>query len=256
MFNKLIYFDEGSAIDYLYIKHGGQINHLKEKKEETDEKTVLDAQGQMGFGTGILSNLMPFLKANLEVKGGVEYNKIGESIIRTFVTNTILSDFTNEPDLENSFIKLEGYKLKAYPNSFSYIKMYSPYFSMFKIETLNDMPIIFQKIDEALEKGRGYYELIAEDSEGTKILKFNLKAFRNNYSLVDLTKMDLTYFAVKVGKMNVHDLDPKNEFNVTPNFGSNDIADIIHEEDNIGLDSTSDNNLLDVYDVILAGIQQ
>jgi hypothetical protein len=31
MFNKLIYFDEGSAIDYLYIKHGGHKIDLEEK---------------------------------------------------------------------------------------------------------------------------------------------------------------------------------------------------------------------------------
>jgi hypothetical protein len=128
---------------------------------------------------------------------------------------------------------------------------------MFEKEILENKPIILEKIDEALEKGRGYYELKAQKSNEILVLRFNLKAFRNNYSLLDITKMDLLYFAVKVGKMNISDLDAENEFKIKNNLGSDELADRINQNscDVIGLYADS-NDIVDVYDVVLAGIQQ
>ncbi|WFN37906.1 DUF6414 family protein [Methanomicrobium antiquum] len=78
--------------------------------------------------------------------------------MKKYISNTILSDFTRDAELGGSFEKIKDYKLKAYPESIAYLKMYTPYFGMLKIE---DTPVNLEKIDEILEKVRGYYELVA-----------------------------------------------------------------------------------------------
>ena len=47
---------------------------------------------------------------------------------------------------------------------------------------------------------RGYYDMLLKtEKERKSVLRFNLQAFKNNYNLVDLSKMKLTYFGIKVG---------------------------------------------------------
>lgn len=67
-------------------------------------------------------------------------------------------------------------------------------------------------MDSAIEKGKGYFEMIAIVSEQKIILRFNLRSFRNSYSLADLVKMNLTYHAIKVGQMPVEKLTIDSEF--------------------------------------------
>lgn len=55
------------------------------------------------------------------------------------------------------------------------------------------MKIDITKIEEAIEKGRGYYEFVATIDGKDVILRFNRSAFRNSYTMSDLPKMQLTY---------------------------------------------------------------
>jgi hypothetical protein len=110
---------------------------------------------------------------------------------------------------------------------------------------LNNIDI--SKLDEAFTSGKGYYELIAENTtEGILkkyIFRFNIVSFRNNYSIADLSKMDLNYYAVKVGKSEEEMLDISKEFNFEQKSISS-AFDIVEDQNN--------SNMLDVYDVILA----
>lgn len=77
------------------------------------------------------------------------------------------------------------------------------------------------------------------------IFRFNIVSFRNNYSIADLSKMDLNYYAVKVGKSEEEMLDISKEFS----FEQKSISfafDI--------MEGQSNGNALDVFDVILAGV--
>ena len=67
-------------------------------------------------------------------------------------------------------------------------------------------------MDEALDSGRGYYELMADCAEETVVLRFNIKAFRNNYFISDLVKMNLDYHAVEVGTVSIDSLTMQSEF--------------------------------------------
>ena len=63
------------------------------------------------------------------------------------------------------------------------------------------MKIDITKIEEAIEKGRGYYEFVATVDGKEVIFRFNRSAFRNSYTMSDLPKMQLTYYAIHVGKL-------------------------------------------------------
>jgi len=249
---KIVYFDEGSAIDYLDITDGG----LKKNSEEANisKTTELTASVSGSVGTGlIIKALGPFLKLKADGEAGAGISRIGESFVRTIISNTVLSDYLEHAEEDPSIKKIEGYKIEAFPESISFIKMYTPYFSMLKMD---NEAVNISKIDEVLEKGKGYYELIADNgSDSDKIvLRFNFKAFRNNYSLVDLTKMELRIYAIEVGKMNIVDLNIKKEFPSIGSSGSCIVEDIISSSNTTSASSKEENNDSKVYDVILAGV--
>ena len=100
-------------------------------------------------------------------------------------------------------------------------------------------------MDNVFEDGKGHYEMIADDGKNKVVLRFNINSFRNNYTLSDLTKMDLTYYGVLVGETEEYLLDISNELNP-----SDDIPNNIKELENKNNSKTK----LKVYDVILAGI--
>jgi len=249
---KIVYFDEGSAIDYLDITNGGLM--ASSSQNQTTNSSNIEGSVDGSLGTGILFKaLSPFLNIEASSEASANISRLGESFVKTVISNTVLSDFINVVQQDKSIKIIEGCSVKAYPDSISYLKMYTPYFSMVNMD---DQAINFSKVDEVLEKGKGYYELIANDNLGKdiKILRFNIKAFRNNYSLVDLTKMDLKFYAIEVGKMKIIDLDPKNEFNF---MGGGDIINIDEFVTSPGSNhdiSDPENNDLIVYDVILAGV--
>lgn len=118
-----------------------------------------------------------------------------------------------------------------------------------KLSIYEDFNFPINEMHDALKYAKGYYELLAinkSNQDSKKIFRFNNNAFKNNYSISDLEQMDFVYYGVKVGSMKEQDLDFSNMFN-----DDKEVA--------ISLDSLEDNKLnlneLDVYDVILAGVE-
>lgn len=241
---KVVYFDESSAIDYLDIYNGGLKVEVSGKQKK--RRTFTGAGGEAGVKTGILFKaLQPFLNIKASVQAEGHLSRIGESIIQTTISNTVLSDYLKTAGEDKNIIQIEKYQVSAYKNSISFMKMYTPYLNMIDMDNAG---IRFSELDSILEKGKGYYELVAEGEEEKIILRFNMHAFRNNYNLVDLTKMDLKFYSVEVGKMFLGDLDAENEFDLNK-------EKILTSADL--LDTKTENRLdeVKVYDVILAGIK-
>ena len=129
----------------------------------------------------------------------------------------------------------------------------APYLSMLK----GDVPvqssdgdmfnIDITKIEEAIQKGRGYYEFIAHYKGEDIILRFNISAFRNNYTMSDLPKMSLDFYAVNVGVTNLGKLKIEQEFE----FGVNNYSRTDYSQSSQGADEF---NTIKVYDVLLAGV--
>jgi hypothetical protein len=240
---KVVYFDEGSAIDYLDIYNGGIKSEVKNQGRHS--RSLFGAKAKMEGKTGILFKaLKPFLNISAEGNINGEFSRIGETLLKTTITTTVLTDYIKIAEDDKKILKIKDHTVSAYKDSITFIKMYTPFFNM--IEMKNEQ-INFTKIDETLEKIKGLYELIAENNTGDKkILRFNIKAFRNNYNLSDLLKMHLTFYSIEVGKMYVEQLNAKNEFDFIKD-------DIITSETILNDKENNDKQVL-IYDVILAGI--
>jgi hypothetical protein len=241
---RIVYFDELGATDYLTINDGGLIDQIIEELSENSKNTEAEA----GLKGWVRASIWPFVGGSVEgnVKTGIE--KSNSNMIKTTISNSLLSDFLEkkEKDIE----ELSNYYLEPYYNSIAFFKMFTPYFKMFSKEVpLDDgTPLDIHNMDEAFEHGKGYYEMIAKSEEedgNKKILRFNINAFRNNYTIADLTKMDLTYYMVKVGCANEDSLDISKEF---------DMDDKLVSRKDLYYEKNDDEKVLDVYDVILAGV--
>jgi len=241
---KVVYFDEGSAIDYIDICNGGVKNEVekKENKRNIFGKASIKTEAKTGV---LFKALKPLL--NIKIEGDIngEIAQARDKYIQTTISNTVLTDFIELANKDNNVLKLVDCTVSAYNDSISFMKMYTPYLNLIKLE--NEY-INFSTIDETLEKVKGFYELVAENKESKKnILRFNIKAFRNNYKLVDLTKMKLAFYSIEVGKMKLSKLIAKNELDNNKN------EEIITADDIIGGNEKEVNDV-PFFDVILAGI--
>ncbi len=243
---KIVYFDEGSATDFLYIFEGGKNTDKKEHIVTKATEFAIGAEAEASKSTGIFS----IISAKMGSNANVDFSREGDTIITKAIENTILTDYlehaaaTGKPYI-HIFSNCKPY---PYPNSFAFFKMLTPYLKMTKgqIDVSNGLSLNPALMDEALDSGRGYYELMADINSETIILRFNIKAFRNNYFISDLVKMNLDYHAIEVGTVNTNNLTMESE------FGNKQEAEIS------GYDlidkTTSNKNEVKVYDVILAGV--
>ncbi len=240
-FKKIVYFDEDSATDLVYMENEGEINQAIVKNIETNER--VKAKGEVYAGNiGILKSLLGF---KLSVDGSV--GKSRENLINKVIKNNILIDYLK---LEHHKFNIEEfchYKVEPYKNSLSYFKLVTPYMIMFDgYVDAGDINVNVALMDKALSNSKGYYEMLIDKEDTKKILRFNLNSFRNSYMLPDLVKMDLTYHCIKVGTAKLSSLDINNEFDV---YNEN-----IDAYKDIQVSDYEDEAETDVYDVILAGV--
>lgn len=125
--------------------------------------------------------------------------------------------------------------------------MYKMFSSYLTIVPKEQMPIDMEKLNQAILGERGYYEMIVDDENKKSILRFNINAFRNNYYISDLVKMNLDYHAIEVGTVSIGSLTMESEFGERQD---NEINGFDIVENRIPTNS----NDLKVYDVILAGV--
>ncbi|RYJ07253.1 MAG: hypothetical protein EON52_02220 [Actinomycetales bacterium] len=172
------------------------------------------------------------------------------------LSNTILTDYLAASTGDDNIERMDGYTVTAPKDSMSQIKMYTPY--MIAAKDL-DADVDLARLDEALERAKGYYELIAEtagDDASRRVLRFNIGAFRNNYGLADLSKMRLVFHAIRVGQTTEEGLTMDAELDgfgkpaSKPKTG----VDIGRSHDVPETPEASPAPTLDVYDVLLAGV--
>lgn len=247
---KIVYFDEMAAADYLILKDEGITEQIICDLTQDDYNKKLNFDGKLWARLPLFGILGASIKGNGEIN--IENNQ--NNIIQTTISNSLLTDFIKKVEDIGDIDKLENYKLTTYPNSITHIKLYTPFLNMISNDfgELSNTPINFQSIDDAIENGKGYFELLAYNGEKSIILRFNISSFRNNYKLVDLTKMNLIYYAIKVGTAKKQDLHINNELNIQ-NSPSVDLEELEGFERN-NYEEWTDDIILDVCDVILAGV--
>ncbi len=266
-FLKIIYFDEMFVSDFMQVIAGGELKKTTEFISEVNSEIEGSSKIEGGISTeqNGLSKIFSFLsggKINIEVGTDVNAMRKSERLAKNILENTLLSDFIIllESDKRRPKNKRCS-EIKIFPkitvrpekNSFTYMMLIAPYISMvngqlpIQINDNSSMQIDITKMEEAIEKGRGYYDFIADFDNKEIVLRFNRTAFRNSYTMSDLPKMQLTYYGIHVGKINKTDLQVQKEFE----FGtSNGSSRINYSEENSENISTK----LDVYDIVLAGV--
>lgn len=245
-FLKIVYFDEEAATDLIYMENKGKIveSIVDTENNKLDTKTSVEA------GIGAKTSLLSLLGAKFKIETDVSVGYGSQQLINQAITNTVLTDYldlTKENNLVKKFDKASVY---PFPNSLAYFKLITPYMVMTEGKMdAGDIKLNIQMMDEALNKGKGYFEMVLEDKGTKSILRFNLKSFKNSYSLSDLVKMELTYHAVRVGKTKLINLDASKEFayeNIDKEIDGYKIANEI--------ESISEDDI-DVFDVLLAGVK-
>lgn len=215
---------------------------------------------------GVLKALVGF-----EIKGsvdaGLETSFNTNQMVKNIVKNTILTDFIDLIDELSSeekdgvqncgaINKFTGYKIYAPKDSLSYVALISPYLSMLKGGTnipAGDFNIAIDKLDNTIKNAKGYYEFVGNRGEEQVIFRFNIKSFKNNYKTTDLQKMKISIYAIKVGQSTIEKLNFNNEFEIEENFSKKDNPE--YEKKKKKVEDTSVEKLLDIYDVLLAGVE-
>ncbi|MBO5349250.1 MAG: hypothetical protein J6A89_05485 [Clostridia bacterium] len=257
---KIIYFDEESVTDYVQIVEGGNLEKTTELLNETENQ--FNAQIKSSASAGIskvfkaILGLESKIEANLELGATLNTNKMAKNILK----NTILTDFINILKKDNSNIKnFKDYKIFVEEDSLSYIVMISPYMTMLgKSNSVKagEFDLFIDKIDNAVKAGKGYFEFIGEKDKEKVVLRFNINAFKNNYKISDLLKMDLSVYAIKVGRTTLEKLDINNELNLNKKIIiSKDNPSYVGEGNGNSGEEESEKEL-DVYDVLLAGVEK
>lgn len=241
---KIVYFDEDSASDLLDIVAGGKESSSKELTKERAAEVAAHASAK----AAAKFNWLPFLGASAEAGAAASASAIGRNILNKTLSNTILTDYLGKLDELKGIERLDGLTVTARSDSAAYMKMYTPYLAMLKID---ELPVNLAALDDALTSAKGYYELLGQSADdGAKcILRFNIQAFRNNYGLVDLGRMRLVFHGIRVGKAAESSLTMEAEMSPSAEVAPLTGLDVV---DGV---STAPSALLDVYDVILAGVE-
>ncbi|GLY19940.1 hypothetical protein Kisp01_69540 [Kineosporia sp. NBRC 101677] len=243
---KIVYFDEESASDYLDITAGGK---TASTSQQVKERTT-DMHARVETSIAAKFSWLPFLGTSAEVGAGMNASQVGRGILSKTLSNTILTDYLAKVEDSGPIKRLSGLKVTAPQDSMAYMKMYTPY--MIIIAKDDELGIDFARLDEALEGAKGYYELLGENAaNGNKcVLRFNIKAFRNNYGLTDLGRMRLVFHGVLVGQTSEDELGMQAE--MADDTSTEPVTALTLID---GADLRAEKTLLDVYDVLLAGVE-
>ncbi len=264
---KIVYFDEESVTDYVQIIAGGNLENTTEllKSRNAKEGQNISTNGKIGIN-GIFKALLGWdAGVSADVSAGLSFNS--EKMVRNIVKNTILTDFLNAVEgcdatgkavsklPKGTIKKFKGYKVTAEKDSLSYMVMVSPYLSMLNNGSslpAGEFNIAIDKLDNALRNAKGYYEFVGTKARSRVVLRFNINAFRNSYTISDLLKMDLSIYAIKVGKTAIENLNVNKELGMDVSIlpKDNPSYEESREDDDISKDA-----ILDVFDVLLAGVE-
>lgn len=251
-FNKIIYFDEDSAADLIYMCNQGVIEEEISSIKKSDEDINFNGKIEVGI-KGIMKNLLG-TGVNAAASGSMGASR--EELLNRVIKNTILTDYLKLNLESNKIVIFDNSKVYPYENSLTYVKMITPYLIMTEGKlNAGELKINAPLMDQALSTSKGYYEMILEDKDRKCILRFNIRSFRNSYLLTDLVKMNLTFHGIKVGQINLSNLDMEKEFDI-----KNNIQELDGYEEANKLSGkilrNDDEKDLDVYDVILAGVKK
>jgi hypothetical protein len=152
---KIVYFDEGTASDYINITNGGKLDWSTESMKERLAKVVAEIDAKVGGGFNFLS----FFKVGANGSINSDISGSTNKMFYDTLSNTILTDYLDSADEDSSITKFKNALIYPQESSITIYKMYSPYTI---IMPKDEIPIDLTKLNEALESAKGYYEMIID----------------------------------------------------------------------------------------------
>lgn len=262
--NKVVYFDEGSATDLIQLYHGGGLEKTLELFESSakDGEANIETDGKVGLGK-ILQGIMG-IGASVGVGASTSISYASNQMAKNILTNTVLTDFLECAGGDQSGVEcLEGYEITTIDNSIASMVLVTPYLTMLRggqAARSGDFSVSLERVDDAIQKAKGYYEFIArKEDKAPVVLRFNHASFKNNYKLSDLRRMQLIVYAICVGTASLDSFEIDQElkiesFNNDRNPDYPISLDIISEDSKRATENSS-TVLYKMYDVILAGVK-
>ena len=250
------YFDEQAAVDFLERLDEGDITEKLTKKVEK----YMDVGAEGNAGKGFFNIFKLGLSGN--------FGRNSNSLIETQISRTVFTEFMKRSEDNKDLAKFINMNLTIAKDSLTYYRNIVPYLKLFtNLETVSDdkslLGLNHLEMDRILDNAKGYYEFIGTGEDQRKyIIRFNINGMRNNYSLYDLVKMNLSIQGIKVGETDDINLDFQHEINVmiqetdkkTPEVGAN-FNEEQNETDNFNEEKLPKNNhKIDIIDVIIAGV--
>jgi len=238
---KVVYFDEQTALDYVEIRDKG--HYLREVEQEYEGNTGISTEA-----SAKTPKLLSMFRLSADVHASAEVKRI----VRSTVSNTILTDFIERAGKDSGVECLSGYDIKLTEET--RLTIYTAITDAANGNLPMDqqgMGMEVSKFGSVLKNLQGYLECHAvKDGQVSAILRFNSMSFRNNYRLADIINMDLQYYGVKVGTTSSSTLRSLG-LDLT-----NKQTDVREEINNLlkSSDAVSGEKELDVYDIILAGV--
>lgn len=269
---KVVYFDEDSALEYLDIKNEGRYLFNQENLEKYEKDKSNKNAANVGL-VGKTLNLFSFvgLEAGVSTELQSKFSKSNNKLVNSTISNTILTDFLMQVRINEEIIEISGEEFRLSNNSFAYFKAISPLLKLFNKDFLNQnneiQDIDILAIEEVLDMTKGYFEFLAKKDSEDVVLRLNTTSLRNNYKLGDLQFMNLTFYAVNVGKINQENINIEKFID---NLDSNKKEDkgkqkeeiiqrysseIYGEDESEESGAEEETKYLKLYDVILAGVK-
>ena len=245
---KIVYLDEQAVFDFLELHQNGiQSDIIKRVSENMVE---VDAEGKVGMNF--------FTRFKIGLSGNASYQRSG--VVESQITSTLLSNFkkfaTNKKG-SSKVERLDNVKLFIEKDSPAFYRNITPVLDTIKdIEQVKSLTendknnfkgIEIKNIERTLDRLSGYYEIKGISSESNEsVFRFNISGLRNNYTLSDLTKMDVKLYGIKVGEVDSIDLS----FNTMIDRLSNQR----HSQLGADFDEEQNNEKIPIYDVLVAGV--
>lgn len=115
---KVVYFDEGSATDFIYVLAGGKNSNKKENIVTKSSELAVGAEAEASRSAGLLSAI----SAKIGVDGNADFSREGSTIISKAMENTILTDYLTSSEKEGKdYIRIfSECRPYPYPKSFAF----------------------------------------------------------------------------------------------------------------------------------------
>ena len=245
---KIVYLDEQAVFDFLELHQNGiQSDIIRRVSENMVE---VDAEGKVGMSF--------FTRFKIGLSGNASYQRSG--VVESQITSTLLSNFkkfaTNKKG-SSKVERLDNVKLFIEKDSPAFYRNITPVLDMIsditKMNSITDddknnfKGIEIKNIERTLDRLSGYYEIKGISSESNEsVFRFNISGLRNNYTLSDLTKMDVKLYGIKVGEVDSIDLSFNTMIDRLSNQRQSQLGADFDEEQN--------NEKIPIYDVLVAGV--